>query len=62
MSKFLVLPGEEPPGGAHRDHDMAAELLKRALIEELNQVSKLKKDKLLDMRVKKFGEMGFWKD
>ncbi len=53
---------EEPPGGAHRDHDMAAELLKRALIEELNQVSKLKKDKLLDMRVKKFGEMGFWKD
>lgn len=53
---------EEPPGGAHRDHDKAAELLKRALIEELNQVSKLKKDKLLDMRVKKFGEMGFWKD
>lgn len=53
---------DEPPGGAHRDHDMAAELLKRALIEELNQVSKMKKDKLLDMRVKKFGEMGFWKD
>jgi acetyl-CoA carboxylase carboxyl transferase subunit alpha len=53
---------EEPPGGAHRNHDLAAELLKKALLEELATVSKMKKEKLLDLRIKKFGEMGFWKD
>ena len=53
---------EEPPGGAHRNHELAAELLKKALLEELGVVSKIKKDKLLDLRIKKFGEMGFWKD
>lgn len=53
---------EEPPGGAHRNHEMAAEILKKALVEELQTVSKLKKEKLLDMRIKKFGSMGFWKD
>lgn len=53
---------EEPPGGAHRNHEAAAMLLKDALLEELETVSKYKKDKLLDMRIKKFGQMGFWKD
>lgn len=53
---------EEPTGGAHRNHIEAAELLKTALIEELTVVGKIKKDKLLDNRIKKFGEMGFWKD
>lgn len=53
---------EEPPGGAHRNHEAAAMLLKEALLEELETVSKYKKDKLLDMRIKKFGQMGFWKD
>jgi acetyl-CoA carboxylase alpha subunit len=36
--------------------------LKKALNEELDNVSKIKKDKLLDNRIKKFGDMGFWKD
>ncbi len=53
---------EEPPGGAHRNHELASDLLKKALLEELASVSKIKKDKLLDSRIKKFGEMGFWKD
>ncbi|MBK6504188.1 MAG: acetyl-CoA carboxylase carboxyltransferase subunit alpha [Ignavibacteria bacterium] len=53
---------EEPPGGAHRNHDLAAEFLKKALLEELTTVSKMKREKLLDLRIKKFGEMGFWKD
>lgn len=52
----------EPEGGAHRDHKKAAEILKGALLEELESVSKLKKDKLLDNRIKKFGAMGFFKD
>jgi acetyl-CoA carboxylase carboxyl transferase subunit alpha len=52
----------EPEGGAHRDHKKAAEILKGVLLEELDVVSKLKKDKLLDNRIKKFGAMGFFKD
>ncbi len=64
MLKYKVIDRivEEPLGGAHRDHAQAAAFLKKALNEELNNVSKIRKDKLLDNRIKKFGEMGFWKD
>ncbi|MBL7129619.1 MAG: acetyl-CoA carboxylase carboxyltransferase subunit alpha [Ignavibacteria bacterium] len=53
---------EEPVGGAHRNHLEAANILKAALLEELETVSKLKKDNLLDNRIKKFGEMGFYNE
>lgn len=53
---------DEPAGGAHRDHQKAADILKKALLEELSAVAKIKREKLLDNRIKKFGEMGFWKD
>lgn len=53
---------DEPVGGAHRNHQEAAEILKKALIEEIETVGKIKKDKLLDSRIRKFGEMGYWKD
>ena len=53
---------DEPEGGAHRNHEEAARILKAALLEELNLVSKMKKDKFLDNRVKKFNAMGFYKD
>ena len=53
---------DEPIGGAHRNHLEAATILKAALLEELETVSKSKKDKLLDNRIKKFGDMGFYKE
>jgi acetyl-CoA carboxylase carboxyl transferase subunit alpha len=53
---------DEPFGGAHRNHNEAASFLKKALIEELDLMSKVKKEKLLDNRIKKFQEMGFWKE
>ncbi|MBK6538751.1 MAG: acetyl-CoA carboxylase carboxyltransferase subunit alpha [Ignavibacteria bacterium] len=64
MLRFKIIDRiiDEPVGGAHRNHKQAAEILKKALLEELDGVSKIKKDKLLDNRIKKFGEMGFWKD
>ncbi|MBK8381638.1 MAG: acetyl-CoA carboxylase carboxyltransferase subunit alpha [Ignavibacteria bacterium] len=64
MLRFKIIDRiiDEPVGGAHRNHKEAAEILKKALLEELDGVSKIKKDKLLDNRIKKFGEMGFWKD
>ncbi len=53
---------EEPMGGAHRNHIEAANYLKAALIEEIELMSKVKKDKLLENRIQKFQKMGFWKD
>lgn len=53
---------EEPMGGAHRNHNEAASYLKTALIEELESMTKVKKDKLLENRIQKFQKMGFWKD
>jgi acetyl-CoA carboxylase carboxyl transferase subunit alpha len=53
---------DEPFGGAHRNPDEAATILKKALIEELDLMSKVKKEKLLDNRIKKFQDMGFWKE
>jgi acetyl-CoA carboxylase carboxyl transferase subunit alpha len=53
---------EEPTGGAHRNHQEAANILKTVLLEELDTVTKFKKDKLLENRIKKFEKMGFWKE
>lgn len=43
-----VIP--EPLGGAHRDHDLTAERLKAALIENLARISAWPEDSLMDKR------------
>ncbi len=48
----------EPLGGAHKNHKLAAENLKTAIVEELNELVKIKKDKLVQSRIDKFGSMG----
>jgi acetyl-CoA carboxylase carboxyl transferase subunit alpha len=48
----------EPLGGAHKNHKQAADNLKTALIEELAELVKIKKDKLIQGRIDKFGNMG----
>lgn len=48
----------EPMGGAHKNHEQAAEILKNVLIEELNELVKLKPEKLIANRLEKFGAMG----
>jgi acetyl-CoA carboxylase carboxyl transferase subunit alpha len=48
----------EPLGGAHKNHKQAAENLKKVLIEELDDLVKIKKDKLVQNRIDKFGSMG----
>ena len=52
----------EPPGGAHRNHEMVASTLKKILLEELKALQKVKPDKLVDNRVEKFSKMGAWKE
>jgi acetyl-CoA carboxylase carboxyl transferase subunit alpha len=50
----------EPIGGAHRNPQQAAEILKDVLLGELKKLVKIKPSKLIDLRVDKFGKMGEW--
>jgi acetyl-CoA carboxylase carboxyl transferase subunit alpha len=52
----------EPLGGAHRNPQQAAEILKEVLVEELKRLKKIKIHKLLEQRVAKFGAMGEWEE
>jgi len=51
---------DEPPGGAHRDVDAAAAILKETILRELLQLKDLPSDELIDKRIQKFSKMGFW--
>jgi acetyl-CoA carboxylase carboxyl transferase subunit alpha len=48
----------EPMGGAHRNHEKMAEILKEVLLQELRMLAKLKPDKLVERRIEKFSKMG----
>ncbi|MBK7256576.1 MAG: acetyl-CoA carboxylase carboxyltransferase subunit alpha [Ignavibacteriae bacterium] len=48
----------EPLGGAHRDHQQMATILKETLLQELKALRKLKPDKLVEKRIDKFSRMG----
>lgn len=48
----------EPLGGAHIDPAKAAATLKSAIIEELENLLKIKPEKLLEERIEKFGSLG----
>jgi acetyl-CoA carboxylase carboxyl transferase subunit alpha len=48
----------EPLGGAHRNPQQAADILKAILLEELKKLKKVKTDKLIERRIEKFASMG----
>jgi acetyl-CoA carboxylase carboxyl transferase subunit alpha len=50
----------EPLGGAHRDPEHMARILKETLLEELKVLSKVKIGKLIERRIDKFSKMGEW--
>lgn len=52
----------EPPGGAHWDHDSAATILKKHLLEQLKRLQKIPGKELIEKRIKKYEAMGFWKE
>ncbi|NOZ61112.1 MAG: acetyl-CoA carboxylase carboxyltransferase subunit alpha [Calditrichaeota bacterium] len=52
----------EPLGGAHRNYDEAAEILKKTILEELNNLQELPASQLVEQRIEKFGKMGFWNE
>jgi acetyl-CoA carboxylase carboxyl transferase subunit alpha len=49
---------DEPPGGAHQDHDVAARLVDRALLEHLTALSELNPDELREDRYQRFRRLG----
>ncbi len=54
----VIVP--EPLGGAHRNHQQMAQILKDALMDEVKALSKLKPEKLVEKRIEKFSQMGVW--
>jgi acetyl-CoA carboxylase carboxyl transferase subunit alpha len=54
----VIIP--EPPGGAHRNPEKSAEILRDVLVQELKHLAKIKPEKLLERRVEKFSKMGAW--
>lgn len=53
---------KEPPGGAHREHQRMASVLRRCLTRHLRELLDLPLDRLLDLRHEKFRRMGQWFD
>lgn len=49
---------QEPLGGAHRNPQAAAENVKKAILEGINDVSAMPKAKMLEKRYEKFRKMG----
>jgi acetyl-CoA carboxylase carboxyl transferase subunit alpha len=49
---------EEPPGGAHQDHDDAARRLDRAIWEQLSKLSRLSPEELREDRYQRFRRLG----
>lgn len=54
----MIVP--EPMGGAHRDHEQMAKILKETLLAELKPLLKVKIEKLIERRIEKFSRMGTW--
>ena len=49
---------KEPAGGAHRNHNEAADLVKIAIKKHLEEISKIPIDELLEIRYEKFRSIG----
>ncbi len=50
----------EPVGGAHTNHKEAAELLRSAIVKNLNELSKMSVKELLEARYQKFRKIGLF--
>jgi len=50
----------EPIGGAHRDYDATAQILKENILRHLREMMQLPVDQLLAMRLEKYRLMGKW--
>ncbi|MDD5231121.1 MAG: acetyl-CoA carboxylase carboxyltransferase subunit alpha [Candidatus Marinimicrobia bacterium] len=63
IESFKIADGiiPEPIGGAHRDPDRMAEILKDVLLKYLSELVPIPIDELVDQRIEKYARMGSWK-
>ncbi|MEX2478473.1 MAG: acetyl-CoA carboxylase carboxyltransferase subunit alpha [Gracilimonas sp.] len=63
LKELKVIDGviPEPLGGAHRDHDVSADAVKKQILQSLKRLKKLKPEKLIEQRIEKYASMGAWK-
>lgn len=52
----------EPVGGAHRNHEQAAAIVKTSIIKHLKEIEAIHPQQLIDSRLEKYGKMGFCKE
>ncbi|AGB40392.1 acetyl-CoA carboxylase, carboxyl transferase, alpha subunit [Halobacteroides halobius DSM 5150] len=52
----------EPPGGAHKNYERSAQLLKETIMQEISELQELDTATLLDNRYNKFRKMGYIKN
>ena len=52
----------EPLGGAHWDYTEAAELLKTAIVKELEVIKQIAPQDRINQRIDKYCKMGFWEE
>ena len=50
----------EPDGGAHADHVATAQAVREAVLKHIDELRRLKPDKLVRRRREKYLKMGFW--
>lgn len=51
---------QEPKGGAHRNYDKAAEILKNKILTTIHELKQKSPQQLIQERVEKFSKMGSW--
>lgn len=52
----------EPMGGAHRNVDEAAKIIKERIVKHLGELSVIPREMLIDKRIEKYGKMGYYKE
>ena len=52
----------EPVGGAHRDFDKTARIVKERIIHHLDELQKFGPEELVANRIEKYGKMGYYKE
>jgi len=60
LEELKVIDGviPEPLGGAHRNHDEAAALVKSQIVKSLKKLKKLSSNKLIEQRIEKYSSIG----
>ena len=64
LEKFKVIDQivDEPAGGAHLDWSETASFIKSAILKQLKELMELNPETLVEQRIRKYTEMGFWSE